>query len=348
MNVVWKGNAMRRFSIAIVVTLIAISNAGPIVQAAGQSTAQPLAQPPELPLAQPVGVVLLKAKVVIDGPVVHLGDLFDGLGANGATPVARGPAPGAQVAVDARWLSAVARAYSVPWQPSSRFDGSVIERASIVIETPRIESTTIDALRQRGIDGKLSVVLDNPVTRIHLPTDAEPSLLVAGLTHNPKTGRFTAHIVAPAEGTPVVRITITGRAIEMIEIPVLRRRMMPGEVIREADIIWRDARADRIARNVVLDPVNMVGKSPRRPIRAEKPLLSSELRRPVLVPKNSLVTIRLQTARMVLTARGRAMEPGAEGDVIRVVNIKSNQIISASVTEPGTVEVIPGGLRAAE
>ncbi len=323
---------MRRFLIAIAVMLIATSSAGRIVQAA----------------SQPAGLALLKAKVVIDGPVVLLGDLFDGLGANGATPVARAPAPGTRVAVNARWLSAVARAYGIGWRPGSRLDGTVIERASIVIETQRIEAATIGALRQRGIDGRLSLVLDNPVTRIHLPTDAEPSLLVAGLNHNPETGRFTAHLIAPAEGTPLVRITISGRAIEMIEIPVLRRRMLPGEVIGERDIAWQDARADRISRNVVRDPVNLVGKSPRRPIRAEKPVLGSELRQPVLVSKNSLVTIRLQTARMVLTARGRAMEPGAKGDVIRVVNTKSNQIISASVTASGTVEVVPGGLRAAE
>ncbi len=344
MSTVRKGNAMRRFLIAAALTLIAISSPGPIAQAASQPPAQPQTQPP----AQPTGPVLLKAKVVIDGPIVHLGDLFDGLGAKAATPVARAPAPGSRVEVNARWLSTVARAYGVPWRPGSRLDGSVIERASIVIGTRRIEAATIDALRQRGIVGRLSLVLDNPVLRIHLPTDAEPSLLVAGLNHNPETGRFTAHLIAPAEGTPLVRITISGHAIEMIEVPVLRRRMMPGEVIREADIAWRDVRADRIARNVLLDPVNLVGKSPRRPVRAESPVLGSELRKPVLVPKNSLVTIRLQTARMVLTSRGRAMEAGAKGDVIRVVNTKSNQIISASVTEPGTVEVVPGGLRAAE
>ena len=88
---------MRRFLIAIAVTLIATSSTGRIVQAASQAA----------------GPVLLRDKVVIDGSVVHLGDLFDGLGANGATPVARAPAPGTRVAVNARWLSAVARAYDV-------------------------------------------------------------------------------------------------------------------------------------------------------------------------------------------------------------------------------------------
>jgi flagella basal body P-ring formation protein FlgA len=292
--------------------------------------------------------VLLKGKVVVDGPVVHLGDLFDGLGTQAMTAVARAPAPGSRVQVNARWLAAVAQAYAVPWRPSSQLDSSVIERSSIVIETQRIESATIEALRQRGARGNLSLILDNPATRIHLPSDAESSLSVAGLTHNPETGRFTAHLIAPAEGTTLAQVTISGRAIEMIEVPVLRRRVLPGEVIREGDILWQGLRADRIARNVVLDPVNLVGKSPRRPIRPDEPVLGSELREPVLVPKNSLVTIRLQTARMVLTARGRAMEPGAQGDVIRVVNTKSNKIISASVTDAGTVEVVPGGLRAAE
>ena len=332
MNTVQKGIAMRRSLIVIALTLIAISSVVPVAQAA----------------SQPAAAVLLKAHVIIDGPVVHLGDLFDGLGANGTTPVARAPAPGSRVSVNARWLSAVARAYAVPWRPSSHLDGSIVERASLVIETQRIEGATLDALRQRGVNGRLSLVLDNPVTQIHLPTDAEPSLQVAGLNHNPETGRFTAHLVAPAEGTPLARVTVSGRAIEMIEVPVLRQRMLPGEVIRESDILWKEVRGDRIARNVVRDPVNLIGKSPRRPVRAERPLLSSELRKPVLVPKNSLVTIRLQTARMVLTTRGRAMEPGAKGDVIRVVNIKSNQIISASVTESGTVVIIPDGLRAAE
>ena len=323
---------MRRSFIAIAVTLFALSSAS--LGAVANS--------------QPPAPVLLKGSVVVEGPVVHLGDLFDGLGEQAATPVARAPAPGKRVQVGARWLAAVAQAFAVPWRPSSQLDSSIIARSSIVIETQQIEDATIEALRRRGIHGNLSLVLDNPALRLHLPSDSEPSLMVTGLTHNPQTGRFMAHLVAPAEGTPLARATISGRAVEMVDVPVLRRRMLPGAVIRERDIEWRSVRADRLSRNVVRDQVNLVGKSPRRPIRASEPVRGSELREPILVPKNSLVTIRLQTERMVLTVRGRAMEPGAQGDVIRVVNTKSNTVISASVTEPGIVEVVLAGLRAAD
>ena len=334
---------MRRLFAAFALTLLAVSGlavsglavSGLVVSSAAAES-------------QPQGLVLLKTKVVVEGPVLHLGDLFEGLGEKDAIPVARAPAPGKRVQVDARWLAAVAQAYGVPWRPSSRLDGAVIERASVVIETRQLEGAALDALRQRGVGARVSLVLDNPAMRLHLPSDIAPTLLVTGLSHNPETGRFTAHLVAPAQGTPLARATLTGRAIEMIEVPALRRRMVPGDVIHERDIEWLSLRADRIARNAVRDVANLVGKSPRRPIRAGAAVLGNELREPILVPRNSLVTIRLQTARMILTAQGRAMEPGAMGDVIRVMNTKSNKIISAGVTDSGAVEVIPGGLSAAE
>jgi flagella basal body P-ring formation protein FlgA len=319
---------MRRLLTAIALTLLAFSNANAE--------------------SHPHAPVFLKSKTVVEGPIVHLGDLFEGLGERGATPVARAPAPGQRIQVNARWLAAVAQAYGVAWRPSSQLDDSIVERASVVIETAQIEGATLDALRRRGVTGGVSLVLDNPALRLHLPSDAAPSVLIAGLAHDPESGRFTAHLVAPAEGTPLARATITGRAVEMIEVPVLRRRLAPGDVIRERDVEWLSLRADRIARNAALDIADLLGKSPRRPVRAGEPVLGNELREPILVPKNSLVTIRLQTARMTLTAQGKAMEPGARGDVIRVINTKSNKVISASVTDSGSVEVIPGGLRAAD
>ncbi len=329
---------MRRFFAAFALTSLAVSGLAVSGLAFSSAAAE----------SEPQGLVLLKTKVVVEGPVLHLGDLFEGLGEKDAIPVARAPAPGKRIQIDARWLAAVAQAYGVPWRPSSRLDRALIERASVVIETRQLEDAALDALRQRGVGGRISLVFDNPAMRLHLPSDVAPTLLVTGLSHNPETGRFTAHLVAPAQGTPLARATLTGRAIEMIEVPALRRRMVPGEVIHERDIEWLSLRADRIARNAVRDVANLVGKSPRRPIRAGAAVLGNQLREPILVPKNSLVTIRLQTARMILTVQGRAMEPGAMGDVIRVMNTNTSKIISAGVTDSGAVEVIPGGLSAAE
>jgi flagella basal body P-ring formation protein FlgA len=81
--------------------------------------------------------------------------------------------------------------------------------------------------------------------------------------------------------------------------------------------------------------------SPRRPIRAQDIVRSTDLQTPVLVAKNSMVTVRLETDRMQLSVQGRALEEGAGGDVIRIMNTGSNTVVSAVVVDTGTVVVVP-------
>ena len=58
-----------------------------------------------------------------------------------------------------------------------------------------------------------------------------------------------------------------------------------------------------------------------------------------MVNKGSLVTMTLTGPAMLLTARGRAQENGGKGDVIRITNTHSKQVVEAVVTGPGRVMV---------
>ena len=303
-----------------------------------------LAWPPGLAAAaeassKPKAPVLLKSRALVDGEVVRLGDLFDGTAELSGATVSRAPAPGRRVQVDARWLSAVAQAYALPWRPRSRFDTITIERRSQVIEAAQIEAAALEALTSRGVTGRISVDLDNPSLRLHLPTDASPSMAITGFSYDPKSGRFSGQVIAPADATPLVRATLSGRAVEMTEVPALTRRVEPGEVIGRQDLQWISVPADRVTRNTLADESRLLGKSPRRPIRAGRTVLGSDLREPIVVEKNSILTIRLETPRMVLTAQGRSLDQGADGDVIRVMNTKSKKIINATVQSNGEVRV---------
>ena len=284
--------------------------------------------------------IVLRKAVVLEGPVVHLGDLFDGLGEEAAREIARAPAPGRHVELDARWLAAVARGYGVAWQPTSTLDATTISRASQVVDGERIRAAVLDAMATRGLTGDIEVELDDPSLSLHLPLDAAPSLALTGLRLDRTSGRFSGTVAAPAEGPVLARATVTGRVLRMTEVPVLIRRMVPGEVIGAADIAWRRLRADRIAGNVAVDPSKIIGMSPRRAIRPDEAIRANNLRKPVLVPKNSLVIVRLKTDRMVLTAQGRALQDGASGQVIRVKNTKSNTVINGIVAQAGTVKVL--------
>ncbi|MGF1608277.1 MAG: flagellar basal body P-ring formation chaperone FlgA [Kiloniellales bacterium] len=287
--------------------------------------------------------VALKSFALVEGDLVRLGDLFDGLGSKAETAVARAPAPGERVELSSRWLAALARGHGVDWRPASGFERVTLERASHTIDASRIEDVLREGLAARGLQGEADLQLDNPALQLVLPAEVEPSLQISGLAYDSTNGRFTARVVAPAQGATQAQAIVTGRAVLMTSLPVLQRQVAPGEVIRAQDIGWVSVRADRMTRNVIADASGLVGKSPRRPIALDQPVRSADLREPITVQKNSLVVIRLETARMILTAQGRALENGAAGAAIRVMNTKSNTVINAVVVDSGTVEVPAAG-----
>jgi len=295
------------------------------------------------PAAAVEDLVVLRAAAVVEDDVVRLGDLFDGIAdpALAATPVARAPEPGVAVEIGARWLYAVAKAHDLPWQPRSRYERVSLQRASQDVSTDEIEAALRLALADQGIDGNVQLALDDPDMRLRLPSNTGGGLRITRLTVDPGNGRFLAQAVAPAAGEVKARLSITGRAVALTEVPVLKNGARPGEVIRERDIEWMSVQASRLTRTTVTDPGSLVGMTPRRPIRAQEVVRSTDLQAPVMVAKNSLVTIRLQTDRMQLTVQGRALEDGAEGDVVRVMNTKSNNVVSAVVIDSGAVEVVP-------
>lgn len=293
-------------------------------------------------------VLNLKPVALVESDVVRLSDLFDGITPDRDASVARAPEPGERVELNARWLAALAKGYGLPWRPQSRLDRIMVERASQSIDAGRIEAKLLESVAERGLHGDVSILLDNPGIQMVLPVEAESSLALSGLAFDPASRRFTAHLVAPAKGPVLAKAVVTGRAIMMTEAPVLRRTVAAGDVIGADDIAWLRVPADRVGRNVITDSGDIVGQTPRRTLPVDQLIRAGDLRAPVIVSKNSLVTIKLQTAKMRLTAQGRAMEDGATGEVIRVMNTKSHTIIHATVAESGVVEVLPTALTAAE
>ena len=292
-------------------------------------------------LATPAGPVTLLESAVVSGNVVRLGDLFSGTGENAEVPIAYAPAPGKRAVFDAKWLYRVAHAYGLDWRPLSLRDQAVIERASQIIGREEIEDRILAALLDKGVDEAMRVELSNRLFRIYVAADADATLAVEDITYDARTRRFTAVVATPPDDPAAQRFRVAGRAHRMSEVPVLARRMMTGDIIRENDVQWITMRNDRLDPDTVLDPEGLIGKSARRTMPAHRPLRASDVRRPVLVPRSGMVTIVFRMPQMTLTAKGRALEDGSEGDTIRITNTQSNMVIEGVVVGAGTVSVGP-------
>ena len=115
--------------------------------------------------------------------------------------------------------------------------------------------------------------------------------------------------------------------------------MNRGEVITEKDLIWSDMRDDNLRQDLVIDPKQIIGMEPRMLVKANLPIRIADLQRPMAVSRNGLVTMQLQTPYMSLSAQGRAMEDAGVGDMVRVTNLQTKQVIEARVQGPGLVVV---------
>ena len=131
---------------------------------------------------------------------------------------------------------------------------------------------------------------------------------------------------------------------QTVEVPVLSARVLRGETISSGDVIYIDVPEDRLPRGVVMEEADIIGKAARRTLSAERPLRERDLRRPFLIEKGQTVTMVVKTHAMRVSAQGRAMEDGARGDTIRIMNETSKRVVDATVDGSGRATVTLSGL----
>ncbi len=283
---------------------------------------------------------MLKPEVTVKDSVIRLGDLFDGVGERAQVAVAAAPPPGSHMVLSSTWLAALADSQHIGWQPTSRFDQIVVERATREIGADEISQRLMDAISERTSVANAELKLDMPTVRLAVAASDTRPLAVDNLTLDARSGRFTAFVSAVA-GDAAAPLRVSGRLIRMAEVPVLTRLIAPGETIAAGDVTTTTLRAERVSPDMLLQASDLIGKSPRHQLRPGEPLRQSDVEVPLVVHRGTLVTIVLDTPSLHLSAEGKALDDGGMGAVIRVANTKSSRVIDAVVSGPGSVTVAP-------
>jgi flagellar basal body P-ring formation protein FlgA len=281
----------------------------------------------------------LRPAGVVEGTVVRLGDLFSDAGARAGDVVAPAPPPGSRTIFNASWLAATAHEHELAWEPASRFDQAVVERATRAVGADAVISRLRDEIAERRPGEDLEIQLDDRAFRLLVPAEAPDAIAVDGFAIDPRSNRFSALVTAPAGSADAAPRRIGGRLIRMVTLPVLDHAMMPGDTIAARDITSARVPAERVAPDALSDAREVVGKTPRRPLRAQEALRLGDVQAPLLLHRGDIVTITLETPTMRLTAEGRALDDGAMSAAVHVANTKSGRVIDARVTGADTVAV---------
>lgn len=287
----------------------------------------------------------LRPTVTVDGPQIVLADLFDGIDPRAAgVVVSPSPAPGEKLYLRPQGVAATAQAAGIAWQPAAELRPIMVSRFGRAVPRREVIEQLTDALAEHVHDGSFEVTLAAAPTGLYVGRNAAPSVRVDSVEFEPRTGRFTALVAAPANDRNAEVVRVSGRVTATSSVPVLRNRVAPGETIGKADVEWKDIPTSRVNRGYVVDIDALVGRSPKRLLMPGQPVREYDVQRPQTVVKNAMVTMSVSMPGLALTALGRAIDGGANGDVIEVMNVQTKKTVQAVVMGPNLVQVAPPSL----
>ncbi len=295
-----------------------------------------------LPAAAALGTPLLKSKVTIDGEEIRLSDLLAGAGPAADITIAKAPEPGGKMVIATSRVSAAARANGVAFRNPLKLRRVLVTRNGDPIARARIEKRLRAELRPHAPSNRFQIEFAGDVRRLIVPKGQGRSAAIAlhALDYDRASYQFTALLSAPAANPDARRVQVRGWLRPVISVPMPRRVIARGEVIERADIEWREVRTDQIERQAVTQIGKIVGAEARYILRPGRPLRDRDLKRHAAVAKGALVTLVVQSPGLALTTRGRALKDGAIGEVIPIQNTQSKRVVQATVTGPGTAEII--------
>jgi flagellar basal body P-ring formation protein FlgA len=292
----------------------------------------------------------LKPEATVTGNIVHIGDLIEHAGIVAKVPIFRAPDLGSTGTVSADVVLEAVRAYALVGLDTGDVSEVVVTRASRTIPAKDIEERVAQALSAQyalGPRKDIMVTFDRELRAIQVETTTKGEPRVASLNYDARGGRFDVTLDMPTGATTRGTLRLAGRAASTVEVVTLIRQVERGEILKSADVaVERRPRAD-IGRDIINNQDHAVGLAARSSLQPGRPLRVADLMRPELVQRNETVTLLYEVPGITLTVRGKAIEGGAEGDVISVLNEQSKRTVQGVVAGPGRVIISTGSPRLA-
>ncbi len=288
-------------------------------------------------VANAVGI---KENSIITSNVITLGDVFYDLPRGDDKVLGNAPNPNKDMVLNARTLLRIAMAMDLPWRPASNSDKVTLRRAATVIEYDQIKETIYTALYEENIYGDYEINIPSQYHKIILPYDQPASMAITNLSLDASRKKFEVTIVAPSAENPIQQFNIKGQIQPVITVPVLSTNVQHGRTIQSRDIEYVKIKERAFSRDTIADASQIIGMTARRMIIAGRPIKQTDITATQIIKRGSLVMLSLNSGAMSLTTQVKALENGAKGDVIRVVNTLSNKTLQAIVTGDNEVAVM--------
>jgi flagellar basal body P-ring formation protein FlgA len=279
-------------------------------------------------------VQVLRANVTVTSNVVRIGDVIDNAGTSAQIAIYRAPDLGTTGSLPVDQLLAALQAHQVIGVDTRDIKAVTVTRLSRTLEAKEIQSQVARALEHRsglGDAANLTLTFDRDVQDLQLEASNTGAMQPVSVRYESRSGRFDVSFeVGNDASTAPARLRFTGTAVETVEAAVLTRDVERNEVLKSSDLVTERRPKAALGTDVAARD-RAIGMQMRKQVRAGQPLRNADLAKPDLVQRDQNVTLIYESAGLYLTIRGKAIENGAEGDVVNVLNLQSKRTVSGVV-----------------
>lgn len=284
----------------------------------------------------------LRASITVTSDVVRVGDLIDNAGSAALIPVYRSPDLGTTGALPVAQVLSVLRAKQVIGVMTGDIREVQVTRLARTLANKDLETAVASALERRfglGDAANITVTFDRGIADMRLDASNTGVLQPVATRYDARSGRFDIAFEINNDNNPApTKLRFTGNAIETVEVAVLTRDIDRADLLKSSDVaVERRPKAEVTGEAASRD--RTLGMQLRRPMRAGTPIRVAEIVKPDFVQRDQSVTVIYQVPGIYLTTRGKAIESGAEGDTVSVLNLQTKRTLTGVVTGRGQVTV---------
>ncbi|MFT6676190.1 MAG: flagella basal body P-ring formation protein FlgA [Sulfitobacter sp.] len=141
---------------------------------------------------------------------------------------------------------------------------------------------------------------------------------------------------------PFLRLQVFGLVIAcalavsgLADVVVPARPIRAHALIGESDLVLRSGASVQGFDNLG----DVIGKEAQVVLYPGRPIMAGDIGPPAIVTRNQIVKLRFETSGLWIVTEGRALERGAIGDRLRVMNLNSRATLFGQVQPDGSIRV---------
>ncbi len=193
---------------------------------------------------------------------------------------------------------------------------------------------------EQGVDGDVEIEIFGGKTSFDLPNAQNAKILFSNMVLDEEQNRFTTDAEIFADGNPVEKTKLVGRYFIMMDVCLPVRDIMRDEIIKAGDLEVRKMRSNRLREDDVISQNQLIGKQAVRTIKSGKPISKRDIREEIIIKKGKTVLAVYNYKGLQITAKLEALEDGAKGNKIKLLNTKSQKEIFGEVVDRNTVKIM--------